>query len=1041
MIPCFTEIPARFFLKFILSVLIFPAVSLAQFENLQFRHITVEDGLAQSVVNAIFKDSHGFMWFSTYGGISRYDGVNVISNEEIAPGGGTISLCPNIIEDANNNIWFGSMEGLIKFDYATNKFFKYSRNDSSNSNVISTKGFYYPIAERQGKVLSTAIGLNEYYIFDLKTETFTLYDINPEYKNDRFSLAEIPADMALFRDMFVFVWEDKSVGTTFSYISSNNSTGGYQWVSCFTDRWFGKYIQTIKTGDIIHVNFRKFPAVSTVGNSSTANLITYDLKNNKILAEYSTNYSVNSFCFHNDNLYLGSEQSGVHILDVGSGKEKANIRYQANNPAGIMSDNAAFVSVFDNQLWISAWGEGVDYTSLSAPLFSTHFSAQQALANKSDNFIRGIVEDSKGNFWCNTLKHGIVQLDNDLHYVQTLDFTNKDEHPSLFIDGNDNIFFGSKGLLRYNVRNKKRHRFFYAQPNLNTEYLSNDFHYFHRDKSGKLWTASMLGIYEIDTTNERLINTLRIDTLLPNIQQFVFTDSKNNMYVYSGNYGLNIYSFVQGMYKKKYAFKTEFIPRHVYPQNDSILWFGTTSGLLKFNINATYEKWFTTKNGLPDNTIYAIAPDKFGKLWISTNKGLASFHLATEKIKKYTISFDQQGREYNRHAVCVARDGRILFGGINGITAVHPEVSNTSVTQPTIQFTTIQADVEINPFGHQNVAGQKRLPAGTTFIEFHFIAIDFFSSSECRLKYKLSNVDDTWRSAKNPGNARYVNLSPGKYMFEVLASDENGNWTKEAKIFYFEIDRFWWQTIWFKIAGVLAVLATIVLIIYLWFRQKLHAEKLQMEKQLAILREQERISADLHDDIGSTLSSISIYSELANKYHSSMPDTSLEMVRNISKQALELMSRIEVIIWSLKPRQSDLMSVKKKVMEFVRESHDISFIDFNVDIYEGHAWDRTSPDMRKNILLIIKEAIHNITKYSKATSAHITVHLNHTHININIKDNGIGFDMNHLKSGHGLENMKKRTTDLNGYFDIRSAPNAGTEIKAAIPFSKSDSPL
>ncbi|MBK9254323.1 MAG: hypothetical protein IPM42_02420 [Saprospiraceae bacterium] len=1006
----------------------------AQYSHLQFKHITVEDGLAQSVVNAIFKDSHGFVWFATYSGISRYDGINVLSNDEIAPGAGSISQSQSIIEDSKGNIWFGAMEALIKFDYSTNRFYRYTRNELKSTGKEVTEGYYNPIAERNGGIFFTTNSYPIYYVFDSNDETFNKFHISVDPITKNILPSIIPPEVECFKDIFTYIWSDEENGTAITTLQETPENG-LHWKTNFIKVKYGTVINVSKENNLIHIIFTYYPTSYCKTCFEKSILVTYDTKLEKIISDFNTDYSIQHLAFFEDKIFIASNSSGIHVIDQKTMKEIGNIRHQPESPTSLMSDNSAFVAIIDQQLWISSWGHGVDFTPISKPLFTQHFSKSEAKANHTDNFVRGIVEDDNGYFWCNTLEHGIVQMDQSLKFQNTIKGTEKVGSATIGICKDQNIFFGNAGLLKYNTKKNLLEKINHQNNNLKNVLSANEFHYFTLNKTGQPLFATMWGIYSIDSTDNQLkqifCNAFEFDEL----QQFVYKDRYNNLYAFSISYGLNVFEEKSGVLQKKYSFKTEFIPRHAFEQNDSIVWFGTSSGLMKYNSKNDTEKWFTKSDGLPDNTVYAIAPDDCNRLWLSTNRGIVSMDLSTGKFKSYEDYPGQQGREYNRHAVCVAKDGRILFGGINGITAVYPQYAEKNAIKPSIQFTSIQNDIEINPFGHQNESESKILPAGTTFIEFHFIAIEFLRSKNCQLKYFLQGADKSWRTLQNPGNARYVNLLPGKYVFKVMASDYDGNWTNEIKTFHFQIKKYWWQTLLFKIIMFAIVVSLIYLLIKLWLNQKFQAEKLQLEKQLAILKEQERISADLHDDIGSTLSSISIYSELADKYYHTVPEKSQEMVQKISKQSKELTSRIEEIIWSLKPFQANKNTFEIKINEFINDSLTGKDIKCKVNIDDNLDSLISNAIMRKNILMIIKESLNNISKYSNASEVNIDMIFDKKNINLTISDDGTGFDTENHRNGNGLFNMKKRVKDMFGVFTVTASPGSGTTIQCRLPLN------
>ncbi|MBP6237252.1 MAG: hypothetical protein KA536_13990 [Saprospiraceae bacterium] len=1028
------EVKKRTFKTAIFCYILFLSYSSsqAQYENLQFRHLTVDDGLAQSVVNSIFKDSRGYVWMSTYSGISRFDGIRVLSNEEIAPGAGSISQSATVFEDSKGNIWIGSVEALIKFDYTTNKFYKYNRSSKVGLEGTKRKGYYFPYAERDGKIICSTMAFPVYYIFDTIDETFLEFDVSINKSTNLVVPEVIPQVAGLFKDIFLYVWYDEKKGTAITTMAESSGKGLY-WKTIYVKGHYGDLMGANKYGDIMYIIFRQS---NSNPEKSTSAIYLYNFRTGKVDFIYHLDYPINGLTENDGNLYVASINSGIHIIDLKTMTEKGNIRHHPKMPSSLMTNYSTYVYIFDDQLWVSSWGKGVDYTYLSPQMFHQHLSAHEATQNKTDNFIRGIVEDENGHFWCNTLSKGIIQLNEKLEYLSTIKGTETIQSASIYIDKEQNLYFGDKVLLKYNIKNKKLQSFDHKRRDFKNSLQSNDFQYFTCDKKDKILAASMSGVFEIDGMNNQ-IHPLNNDcNEFTELQQFVYKDRHDRLYAFSSFHGLNVFQEKNGYAEKIYSFEKAFIPRHAYEQNDSIIWFGTTSGLIKYNSKRNTEIWFTTSNGLPDNTIYAIAPDPYGRLWLSTNRGISTMDIASEKFKNYFNSLGQQSLEYNRHSVCITKDGRILFGGINGITSINPSVVDVTSRRPLLEFTAVQSEIEINPYGHEKASETKILPAGTTFIEFQFKAIDYFKSKELQLHYKLDGIGTKWESVQNPGYARYINLKPGKYVFKVVEGGKDDLQTQKAKTFYFEIAKFWWQTLVFKILMVGLLLFMVYFVLQLWIKQKLSAEKHTLEKQLVILKEQERISSDLHDDIGSTLSSISIYSELADKYYQTFPEKSQDMIQKISKQSKELMSRIEDIIWSLKPNTEHNISIKKKIQEIALESLALKNILFTLEVDENTDHLVTEPELRKNIVLIIKEALHNIAKYSEATEAKISIQYEQKNIVLSISDNGIGFDQNNIKKGNGLGNMKKRTSDVNGICSIQTATGSGTIITCRIPIAR-----
>ena len=265
------------------------------------------------------------------------------------------------------------------------------------------------------------------------------------------------------------------------------------------------------------------------------------------------------------------------------------------------------------------------------------------------------------------------------------------------------------------------------------------------------------------------------------------------------------------------------------------------------------------------------------------------------------------------------------------------------------------------------------LPAGSSTVEFNFVGIEYNNPKAYLLKFRLSGYDDEWISSKNPGNARYVHVKPGNYIFEIMASNADGVWGDEVKQLQVNINAEWWQQSWFKISLIGLMVAGILIFIRMYIKQRLYKQKTVMEKQQAILHERERIIEDLHDDVGATLSSMHIYGDLAGEVWETKPELSRDMVGKMTFLANELMNRMGDIVWSLKPFGEDKNTLTARLKNCSNELLASKNLECAFDIDEAVSNMIINPLARKNILLIVKEAMNNIAKYSKASFVSISL--------------------------------------------------------------------
>jgi signal transduction histidine kinase len=225
----------------------------------------------------------------------------------------------------------------------------------------------------------------------------------------------------------------------------------------------------------------------------------------------------------------------------------------------------------------------------------------------------------------------------------------------------------------------------------------------------------------------------------------------------------------------------------------------------------------------------------------------------------------------------------------------------------------------------------------------------------------------------------------------------------------------------------------LVIALYIIYRRRLAKQKSLLKQQLALEQQRNKITADLHDDIGATLSSLQINSAVANRLMTKNPQEAQLILEKIENQSQNIADKIGDIIWSMKPGKDEFMTISTRIKNFANDILGATSIAYEVIINPLLDVQIKDISTRKNIILITKEAINNTVKYSQATTILITLSIEQNAIALQIKDNGIGFDTSQVK-GNGMANMRKRVEELNGEFSINSSTNKGTTIKAVIPF-------
>lgn len=1001
----------------VLSFIVQRNNSFAQQINLHFRHLTPNEGLTQGVINNIFTDSRGFVWMTGLDGINRFDGTKCLANKEIAPGLAGLAGTYGILEDYNGDIWFGYNDGLIKYSYRSNIFTLVPLNILRPILTKAMGQTYGPVVVDADNSIVVGTSNQQFFI----------------YHPDLNKITELPKPVEVDYNISTLFLKKKKDGF------KNNL-----WLGCQIADTFYLYRYGINKNNKpcwqLMVSSFSFNGISSAAMQDDSTLIIIN-KNQIGKFHFNRNlFEMKSFpevvspglvIDINKNIWIGTSFGGLYAVDGKTLQIIAHYQNEPNNPGSIMNNSAVPYADWLGNLWVAAKFKGVDYCNLADIKFLSSFTQQQSLAAGSSSFIRSIAEDDQGNFYCGTMGGGVVVLNKNQQFVNKLPgIPPQLVCPAMLLQG-QSLYIGSDlyeepFLYKYNVINhavkKIRNKYKY-----DNRLDNGNVYQFSRMASGHLLAATYYGLWKLNTTTDEFEK-------LPGITEengtivFSYEDRHGQIYKGVSNGSLSIYQPTAVSYKKVFEIEKKLTVKHCAEINDSLMWIGTSDGLYLFNTQTfAIKKHYTTANGLANNVVYAIMPDDKGNLWLSTNKGLSHFYVTTEAFKHFTVEDGLQNNEFNTHTVVKAKDGRIIFGGVNGLTTIEPAMLSKKSISPIVQLTAIKADSNINPFSFDE---KKRLllSAGSSAIEFDITAICYTNPGKCKIQYRLIGYDDKWMETTNPGIARFIYLPFGSYKFEYRSTNTEGEWISGYKTFPFTIEAYWWQTLQFKLASIFLGTMGILFFIRLYIQNKLLRQQQLLEKNLVIAQERERIIADLHDDVGATLSSMNIYGDLAGNVWDTQPLESRKMIEKISVTSKDLMNRMGDIIWSMKPAGEEKYSFTSRLKNYSSELLSPKNIVCEFDIDENLTASVTNPEIRKNILLIIKEAINNIAKYSQATKAVVSLTQKKETVLLTISDNGKGCQTGPIKPGNGLQNIQQRCKQLNGTCSIKSEIGQGVTI-------------
>ncbi|MEO7174259.1 MAG: triple tyrosine motif-containing protein, partial [Saprospiraceae bacterium] len=478
---------------------------------------------------------------------------------------------------------------------------------------------------------------------------------------------------------------------------------------------------------------------------------------------------------------------------------------------------------------------------------------------------------------------------------------------------------------------------------------------------------------------------------------------------------------------------------------DTILqshWLGTDNGLILLDGKTKQIVTYAESDGLENSHINGMILDFYGNLWFGTNKGIIRFKVRKEdfltksKARNYNISDGLQDNSFGRFAASVDRSGNFLFGGLKGFNSFDPLRLFEYGQLPKIAITGIEInDRDTVPPIRPNLLSEITLMPYQTTFAISFSGIDFADPNSIMFRTRLDGYDREWITKKE-GLVRYSNLKPGTYVLKIKAANADGQWTPESRNLTITIKPPIWNYWFVKLFAFLLLIGTTYLLVHANTERQLERQKLVFEKQQAITDERSRIAADMHDDLGSGLSMITLMSDIAS-VKAKDPDQA-EAIKQIGVTSNELIDKMGEIIWTLNSRNDTIESLFRYIRQFASKLFDVTDIEWTMNI-QDHMPEMTCPGkLRRNIFLTSKEALHNIVKHSKASNANIQASIHENVLIISITDNGKGIESHKINQfGNGMTNMRKRIEDIGGQFSMIS--EQGTEILIRVPIDLFDS--
>lgn len=429
---------------------------------------------------------------------------------------------------------------------------------------------------------------------------------------------------------------------------------------------------------------------------------------------------------------------------------------------------------------------------------------------------------------------------------------------------------------------------------------------------------------------------------------------------------------------------------------------------------------YTTQEGLSSNNARCLTEDKDGRIYIGTVRGIDRLTPETGTIKHFGMADGLAGD----FVISAYRDhkGSLWFGTFNGLSRLDPQPDHLSIA-PGIMIDALRIAGIKQPLSELGTpeVGNLELSSAQRNLEIDFSGRGIAHAAALRYQYKLEGSDHDWSQPTDQRTVNYANLAPGAYRFLVRAVDSGGMASTQPASVSFRIFAPIWRRWWFLTLALLG-LGYGIRALYLY----------RVGHLLALERIRTRIATDLHDDIGSSLSQIAVLSEVASRQMdgTAAAATPLSNIAGISRELVDSMSDI---VWSINPHRDHLTDLSQRMRRFASDLFSAHDIEFRFDIQEASHPARLEADVRRQVFLIFKESVHNIVRHSRCKRVEINLKMEKHWIILTMADDGRGFDTAQVSDGHGLMSMQRRARELGAVLEIKSHPNSGTSICLRAP--------
>ena len=994
-------------------------------EQLPLKTYTTADGLASDLVRCILSDSRGYLWFGTADGLSRFDGQTFsnVTGVEGLPAADVRCL----LEGPDGTYWAATNNGVFHWDPARSK----------------------TEARRAAETIHLAAGGSGDDVRALRADPsggFFAATLDGLYRLEKKGDA----------------WKARRLPLA----SPQNPLSEAVYALCLDPDgvlWIGTDAGL----------FRASPGGAV----------------DHICAADGSPHAVRSLLRERQgSLWVGSHAEGIFEIRRGAGKAEGTVRLAFSRRNGLAGDHiTSLLETSDGSIWAGSFPGLAEISPDRASVRS--YTTAEGLSGIG---VWSLAEDRNGNLWLGSDDGGVMRLARD-------GFQRLDARDGLASTCIDSLFENREGQVCAFTRGTRPdeiavdrsfvecfdgHRFHAQEPPVawGVGFGWGTSQVVFQDHRGEWWVPTLGGLYrfpavafaQLQASSPRRIYT-QADGLPSNNVYRLFEDGSGNIWVGLVGAGatgglarweratdsFRVFAREQGIPAEKPAAFAE--------DRSGAVWIGFESGLARVREGHAANDFFSPSDGLPAGGVQSLYRDHAGRLWIASGAGGVarvdrpederprfvrySVEQGLSSGSTFSLAEDNWGRIYAGTARGLDRldprggpvqhftaddglvhadiqtslrdpQGNLWFGSPQGLSRLAPDAASQK-RLPDIRITRVVADGIVEPLpdlGAREVR-LSDLGPGSSAVQIDFLSIDFSPGGRPRYQYSLEGIDRGWTAPTEQRSIVYGRLAAGRYRFRVRAIANDGSIGPTPAEVRFRVLAPLWRR-----PEVLALFAAALAgLAYLFHRSRLRSA-------LAVERVRTRVATDLHDDVGAGLSEIAILSEMARRQRGTGPPD--RMLAEIGESARRLVDAMADIVWSTDPRNDDVSGLTQRIRLFATNALESQGIRWTLEVPPAFEARRLNPESRRQVLLIVQEALTNVARHSGCTHASIRIVPDAHSLIVEIADDGTGFSPPEATSGHGLANMRTRTESLGGEFAVRSLAGEGTVVSARVPLRR-----